>query len=76
MPIVSTGPTCARRGCTRPEWKDGLCNPCWRLARMFHRDPRLFAYEPADGWKDPHDAVALPWERLEDELLGRPPQAE
>ena len=73
MPIVHTGPTCARRGCSRPDWKDGLCSRCWRLATLFGRDPGLFAYEPLDGWRDARDAPALPWERCD--LLG-PPQRE
>jgi hypothetical protein len=70
MPIVHTGPTCARRGCPRPDWKDGLCARCWRLAALFGRDPRLFAYEPVDGWRDERDTVPLPWERCD--LLGEP----
>ena len=70
MPIAYTGPTCARRDCARPVWKDALCVRCWRLARLFGKDPRLFAYEPLEGWTDDRDAVALPWERLERELLG------
>jgi hypothetical protein len=32
--------------------------------------PRLFAYEPLNGYADARDAVALPWDRLERELLG------
>ena len=70
MPIALTGPTCARHDCPRPAWSDGLCVRCWRLARLFGRDPRLFAYEPLNGYADAHDAVALPWHRLEGELLG------
>ena len=65
MPIVHIGSTCARRGCARPDWKDGLCSRCWRLGHLFGRDPRLFAYEPLDGYGDERDAVALPWERWE-----------
>jgi hypothetical protein len=75
VPIAYTGSTCTRRGCPRPDWADGLCVRCWRLARLFGKDPRMFAYEPLDGWKDTRDAVALPWERLERELLGAPPAA-
>ena len=71
VPIVYTGSSCARRGCTRPDWKDGLCNRCWRLARMFGKDPALFAYEPLDGWRDARDAVALPWDRWEREARAR-----
>lgn len=67
MPIIFTGPVCARRGCGRPIWKDELCNPCWRLAYMFGKDPRLFAYHPLDGYADDRDAMPLPWERLEQE---------
>jgi hypothetical protein len=73
VPIAFTGSTCARRGCARPVWADGLCVRCWRLARLFGKDPWMFAYEPLDGWKDARDAVALPWDRLERELLGPPP---
>jgi hypothetical protein len=58
---------CARRDCRRPEWKDGLCARCWRLADLFGRDPRLFAYEPLNGYSGARDAVALPWEELERE---------
>jgi hypothetical protein len=71
MPIVSVGPVCARRGCTRPEWKDGLCARCWRLAALFGRDPGLFAYEPLDGYADERDAVPLPWDDLEREAGAR-----
>jgi hypothetical protein len=67
VPVVSTGPVCARRDCGRPEWKDRLCARCWRLAELFGKDPRLFTYEPLDGWADARDAVALPWEELERE---------
>jgi hypothetical protein len=67
MPIVHIGPTCARRGCTRPDWKDGLCSRCWRLAHLFGKDPQLFAYEPLDGYRDARDSVALPWERWEEQ---------
>jgi hypothetical protein len=72
VPIAFTGSTCARRDCSRPEWKDGLCGRCWRLATFFGKDPRMFAYEPLQGWSDGRDTVALPWERLERELLGAP----
>ena len=72
MPIAYTGPTCARRDCSRPEWKDGLCGRCWRLAAFFGKDPRMFAYEPLHGYEGARDAVALPWDRLERELLSAP----
>jgi hypothetical protein len=72
MPVVSVGPRCARRDCRLPEWKDGLCGRCWRLAAFFGKDPRMFAYEPLQGWTDGRDTVALPWERLERDLLGAP----
>jgi len=65
MPITLVGPLCARRGCRRPDWKDGLCHACWRLAHLFGKDPRLFAYEPLQGYADERDAGALPWERWE-----------
>jgi len=65
MPITLVGPLCARRGCRRPDWKDGLCHACWRLAHLFGKDPRLFAYEPLRGYADERDAVALPWARWE-----------
>ena len=72
MPIAFTGSTCARRDCPRPVWSDGLCVRCWRLARLFGKDPRMFAYEPLQGWTDGRDTVALPWERLERDLLEPP----
>jgi hypothetical protein len=69
--------------CSRPDWTDGLCSRCWRVCRLFGRDPRLFTYEPLDGYRDERDAVGLPWERWESEaraggasladLLARPP---
>ena len=40
---------------------------CWRLARLFGKDPGLFAYEPLDGYRGPRDAVPLPWESWEKE---------
>ena len=67
MPIRLVGPVCARRDCRRPEWEDGLCGPCRRLARLFGKDPGLFAYEPLRGYRDGRDAVPLPWERWEAE---------
>ena len=70
MPITYTGSTCARRDCARPEWKDGLCGRCWRLAALFGRDPALFAYEPLHGYEGDRDAVGLPWDQLERRLLG------
>lgn len=75
MPITLTGTRCARRGCTRPEWKDALCARCWRLGHMFGKDPRLFALEPLDGWAGPQDAPELPWDRAGIELFGEPPPA-
>jgi hypothetical protein len=71
MPIVSTGPVCARRGCGRPEWKDRLCARCRRLADLFGKDPLLFAYEPLHGYADARGAVALPWDELEREARAR-----
>jgi len=71
VPIAFTGPTCARRDCTRPVWGDDLCGRCWRLAKLFGKDPRMFAYEPLNGYADARDAVALPWERLEREAAAR-----
>ena len=65
VPIVHMGPVCARRGCRYPEWKDGLCNRCWRLAHMFAKDPELFAFEPLHGYADVRDAVEWPWEEQE-----------
>jgi hypothetical protein len=76
VPIAFTGPTCARRGCPRPDWSDGLCVRCWRLARLFGRDPRMFAYEPLNGWADARDTVALPWGELERDLLAAPESPE
>jgi hypothetical protein len=64
VPIRLTGPCCARRDCTRPSWKDDLCSRCWRLADLFGRDKRLFAFEPLNGYRDPRDAVELPWDRF------------
>ena len=58
------GPYCARRGCLGPAWQDELCPACWRLARMFGRDPRMFAFEPLHGYVDERDAVELPWGEL------------
>jgi hypothetical protein len=65
VPIVSTGPVCTRRDCTRPDWKDGLCSRCWRLAHLFGKDPALFACEPLNGYRDARDAPELPWDALE-----------
>ncbi|CAA9496915.1 MAG: hypothetical protein AVDCRST_MAG45-1061 [uncultured Solirubrobacterales bacterium] len=65
MPIVSLGPLCHRRSCRGPAWRDDLCPDCWRLARLFGKDPRLFAYQPRDGWRDERDAAELPWEQWE-----------
>ncbi len=38
---------------------------CWRLARLFGKDPGLFVYEPVYGYRDERDAVELPWEEWE-----------
>ncbi|MDQ3356341.1 MAG: hypothetical protein M3502_06445 [Actinomycetota bacterium] len=65
MPITSYGPLCARRGCRGPVWRDRLCGNCWRLARLFGKDPRLFAYQPLQGYSNDRDAVELPWEQWE-----------
>ena len=65
VPITSYGPLCARRGCRGPVWRDRLCGNCWRLARLFDKDPRLFAYEPLQGYRNDRDAVELPWEQWE-----------
>ena len=71
VPIVSTGPVCSRRDCQRPDWKDGLCSRCWRLAHLFGKDPAMFAYEPLNGYRDARDTVALPWEGLEAQARAR-----
>jgi len=71
VPITHTGPLCARRGCHRPEYADGLCAQCRRLALLFGKHPRMFAYEPLDRYKDDRDAVELPWERWEQEARHR-----
>ncbi|MDQ3408962.1 MAG: hypothetical protein M3469_03130 [Actinomycetota bacterium] len=68
---METGPLCARRGCRRPEWRDGLCHACWRLAVLFKKDPRMFAYKPLGEYGDERDAVELPWERWEREAHAR-----
>jgi len=65
VPIRLTGDRCARRGCDRPLWKDGLCNRCWRLARFFGKPPELLAFDPLDGYADDRDAVELPWADVE-----------
>jgi hypothetical protein len=43
---------------------------------MFGKDPRLFAYEPLHGYRDEHDTVPLPWDRLERDLLREAPEQE
>jgi hypothetical protein len=73
VPIRLSGPVCARRGCSRPEYEGGLCGRCLRLARLFGKEPQLFAHEPLRGWDGEHDAPALPWDRLERELLSPGP---
>jgi hypothetical protein len=85
VPITFVGQVCARRGCSRPHWKDGLCNRCWRFAQLFRKDPRMLAYKPLDAYAGGTDAVELPWEEWEREarergidvvdlLLERPPE--
>jgi hypothetical protein len=71
VPIALTGPLCRRRDCRRPEWKDGLCNRCWRLARLFGKDPLMFAYQPLGGYTDQRDADQLPWEEWERQARAR-----
>jgi hypothetical protein len=66
VPIELVGRLCARPGCSRPHWKDGLCNRCWRFANLFKKDPRLLAYKSLDG-----DTVELPWDRWENEARER-----
>jgi hypothetical protein len=70
VPIGFSGPLCARRDCSRPEWKDGLCNRCWRPPRLFGKDPHLFAYEPLNGYRDARDAEA-PWAGREERARAR-----
>jgi hypothetical protein len=69
--IKLVGRVCARRGCRRPHWKDGLCNRCWRFAKLFGKDPRLLAYVPLGGYTDQRDAVQLPWDDWEREAGSR-----
>ena len=71
MPITFVGQVCARRGCSRPHWKDGLCNRCWRFAKLFGKDPRMLAYAPLDGYRGGQDAIELPWDELEREACER-----
>jgi hypothetical protein len=71
VPITFVGQVCARRGCNRPHWKDGLCNRCWRFAQLFRKDPRMLAYKPLDGYAGGTDAVELPWEEWEREARER-----
>jgi hypothetical protein len=47
--------------------EEPLCGPCLHLARLFKREPRMFAYEPVHGYHHERDAVELPWERWEGE---------
>jgi hypothetical protein len=68
VPIEFVGEVCARRGCGRPHWKDGLCSRCWRFARLFGKDPRMLAYMPLDGFRGEKDAIAWRWEELEGPL--------
>jgi hypothetical protein len=69
--IRLVGQVCARRGCQRPHWKDGLCARCWRFATLFKKDPRLLAYVPLGGYTDQRDAVELPWREWEEEAEER-----
>jgi hypothetical protein len=62
VPITFVGQLCARRGCGRPHWKDGLCVRCWRFAELFGKDPGMLAYKPLDGRLD---SVELPWDEWE-----------
>jgi len=71
VPIAFTGPRCLRRDCPRPDWKDGLCGRCWRLARLFGKDPGMFAHEPLNGFRDARDAPQLPWEDWERKARAR-----
>ena len=71
MPITFVGETCARRGCIRPHFKDGLCNRCWRFAQLFRKDPHMLAYKPLDAYNGGRDAVELPWVEWEREARAR-----
>jgi hypothetical protein len=68
MPITFVGETCARRDCSRPRWKDGLCVRCWRFAQLFRKDPRMLAYKPLEGGLE---SVELPWDEWEKEARAR-----
>ncbi|MBA2430322.1 MAG: hypothetical protein H0V55_11450 [Thermoleophilaceae bacterium] len=70
-PITYTGPMCARPDCSRTAWRDGLCVYCWRLAYLFGKDPKMFAYQPLQGYGDERSAVELPWEEWEREAQHR-----
>ena len=65
VPIRLTGDRCARRGCDRPLWKEGLCNRCWRLAGCSASRRSCSHYDPLDGYADDRDAVELPWADLD-----------
>lgn len=71
MPITFVGQVCARRGCNRPHWKDGLCARCWRFAELFGKGPRMLAYKPLDAYAGGRDAVELPWGDWEREARER-----
>jgi hypothetical protein len=71
VPIEFVGELCARRGCGRPHWKDGLCVRCWRFAKLFGKDPRMLAYMPLDAYAGGTDAVELPWAEWEREARER-----
>ena len=38
---------------------------------MFGKDPRMFAYEPLDGYRDTRDTVPLPGDSWESEATAR-----
>jgi hypothetical protein len=71
VPISFVGDVCARRGCSRPHWKDGLCARCWRFAELFGKDPRMLAYKPVGAYSGGKDAVELPWDEWEREARDR-----
>jgi len=70
-PITYTGPVCGRPDCHRPAWRDGVCVYCWRLAKMFGKDLKMFVYQPLRGFSDERAGVALPWEEWERQARDR-----